>query len=132
RRVEYAGHVRRLRPLSANEDLRGELRQLGLIELSSDMWLKQPKRRSALEWLAAADRVLDAALPSRDIPGLLLLDPAKPVQYYRGRWTEPKNQTGRFVARRRQAYGADLWCYIQVTNGHPERLIDLPQQVSQW
>lgn len=132
RRIEYVGHVRRLSPSSATEDLCGELRQLGLLELSSDAWLKRPKTCTAAQTVAAINHTLDGVRPSRDIPGLLLLDPTKPVHYYRGRWTEPKTQTGRFVARRRQAYGADLWCYVQLTNGHPERMIDLPQRGSRW
>jgi hypothetical protein len=132
RRIQYLGHVRRLIPSSPTEDLRGELRQLGLLELSSDAWLKGPKSCTASQAVATSDRALDVVLPSRDIPGLLLLDPTKPVRYYRGRWSEPKTQTGRFVARRQQAYGADLWCYVHLTNGQPERMIDLPQRGSQW
>jgi hypothetical protein len=131
RRIQYLGHVRRLAP-SSREDLRSELRQLGLLELTSDAWLKGPKPGAASQLVAANDRALDGVAPSRDIPGLLLLDPTKPVRYYRGRWAEPKAQTGRFVARRQQAYGADLWCYVQVTNGQPERMIDLPQRGSRW
>lgn len=132
RRIQYLGHVRRLSPSSASEDLRAELRQLGLLELASDAWLKTPKSSTATQALTASDRALDVVQPSRDIPGLLLLDPTKPVRYYRGRWTEPKTQTGRFVARRQQAYGADLWCYVHLTNGQPERMIDLPQRGSPW
>jgi hypothetical protein len=131
RRIQYLGHVRRLSPLG-DEDLRSELRQLGLLELSSDAWIKGPKASTASQAVAASDRALDVVPPSRDIPGLLLLDPTKPVRYYRGRWAEPKAHTGRFVARRQQAYGADLWCYVQLTNGHPERMIDLPQRGSRW
>lgn len=132
RRIQYLGHVRRLNPSSGEEDLRSELRQLGLLELSSDAWLKGPKASTASRTVAASDRALDAVPPSRDIPGLLLLDPTKPVRYYRGRWAEPKAQTGRFVARRQQAYGADLWCYVQLTKGQPERMIDFPQRGSRW
>jgi hypothetical protein len=132
RRIQYLGHVRRLSPLSESEDLRAELRQLGLLELSTDAWLKGPKLCTAAQAVAASDRTLDAAQPSRDIPGLLLLDPTTPVRYYRGRWTEPKKQTGRFVARRQQAYGADLWCYVMLTNGQPERMRDFPHRGSRW
>lgn len=131
-RIEYLGHIRRLRPHNENEDLRSELCKLGLIELSSDAWLKGPKASTAPKTVAMRDSDLNAALPSRDIPGLLILDPSKPVRYYRGRWVEPKAQTGRFVARRQQAYGADLWCYVQLTNGQPERMLDLPQSGSRW
>ncbi|HKX46486.1 MAG TPA: hypothetical protein VJP77_07270 [Planctomycetota bacterium] len=131
RRIQYLGHVRRLTP-SRGEDLRSELRQLGLLELTSDAWLKGPGPNSAAQVVTAMDRALDGLAPSRDIPGLLLLDPTKPVRYYRGRWAEPKTQTGRFVARRQQAYGADLWCYVQLTNGRPERMIDLTDRGSRW
>jgi hypothetical protein len=131
RRIQYLGHVRRLSP-STGEDLRSELRQLGLLELTFDAWLKGPARETASQHVAARDLALNAVAPSRDIPGLLLLDAARPVQYYRGRWVDPKAQTGRYVARRRQAYGADLWCYVQVSNGQPERMIDLPQRGSRW
>lgn len=131
RRIEYLGHIRRLTS-SGTEDLRSELRQLGLLALTSDAWLKGPKPSAASQAVAGSDCALDVVAPSRDIPGLQLLDPTKPVVYYRGRWTEPKSQTGRFVARRPQAYGADLWCYVQLTNGRPERMLDLPQRGSRW
>jgi hypothetical protein len=131
RRIEHLAHTRRLRP-SPGEDLRGELRHLGLIERTFDAWLKAPPRVSASQHVLANDRALDAVPPSRDIPGLLLLDSTRPVRYYRGRWADPKAQTGRYVARRQQAYGADLWCYVQVTSGQPDRMLDLPQRGSRW
>ncbi|MCC6876761.1 MAG: hypothetical protein IT378_20830 [Sandaracinaceae bacterium] len=131
RRIEYLGHVRRLTPLGG-EDLRSELQQVGLLELTSEAWIKGPKASTASQAVAACDRALDVVAPSTDIPGLLLLDPTKAVRYYRGRWAEPTAQTGRFVARRQQAYGADLWCYVQLANGQPERMIDLPQRKSRW
>lgn len=131
RRIQYLGHVRRLSP-SEGEDLRRELRRLGLLELTSDAWSNRPRFTSAAQLVAASDRALQSVAPSRDIPGLLLLDPTLSVRYYRGRWADPKAQTGRFIARRPQAYGADLWCYVQVTNGQPERMIDLPQRGSRW
>jgi hypothetical protein len=132
RRIQYVGHVRRLSPSSENEDVPNELRQLGLHELSSDAWSKGPNTCSAADAVAKNDRALDVVPPSRDIPGLLLLDPTQPVHYYRGRWAEPRTQTGRFVARRQQAYGADLWCYVQLKNGQPERMIDFPHRGSRW
>ena len=78
------------------------------------------------------DRLLDSAAPSREIPGLLLLDSQRPVRYYRGRWVEPASQSGRFVARRSQMYGAPLWCYAQMHDGNPEKFIDLPLARSRW
>src|SRR6185295_17906791 len=95
-------------------------------------WLRAPSAESFAEHFSRLDRLLDLAEPSREIPGLSLLDPEQSVRYYRGRWAEPRSQSGRFVARRSQAYGADLWCYVQLREGHPERLIDFPTQGSQW
>lgn len=130
-RIQHLAHVRRLVPVSG-DDLRAELRQLGLIELTADGWLRRPTPTTAAQLLAMADRDLDRAAPSRDVPGLLLLDPARPVHYYRGRWSDPRALSGRYLARRKQAYGADLWCYVQVTEGAPERLVDLPRVGSRW
>jgi hypothetical protein len=130
-RVEYVSHLRRLRP-GPGEDLRSDLLQLGLIETSYSAWLRVPQPEPAAQHVARLGRLLAAAQPSRDVPGLSLLDPAQGVRYYRGRWVPPRAQSGRFVARRSQAYGADLWCYIELRDGHPERLIDLPVAGSRW
>jgi hypothetical protein len=130
-RIEYVTYVRRLSPLPT-EDLRSELLHLGLIELSNESWLKAPPGETAAQHVSRFDRLLDAAQPSRDIPGLSLLDPGRPVQYYRGRWVEPRSQSGRFVARRSQAYGADLWCFVELQGGHPERMIDFPVSMGRW
>lgn len=131
RRIEYVHHVRHLKPV-AGDDLRRELEQLGLIELRYDRWLNAPVAETAERHVSRLDALLDSAEASRDIPGLSLLDPERPVRYYRGRWVDPRSQTGRFVARRAQAYGAHLWCYAQVRDGNPERMIDLPVAASRW
>ena len=130
-RVEYVRYLRRLPP-AEGEDLTGELVQLGLIQLSYDRWLKRPRSRTAAQHLSELNRLLDAAQPSRDVPGLTLLDWNRPVRYYRGRWTEPRSHSGRFVARRSQAYGADLWSFVEVERGSPQRLVDFPSGGSRW
>jgi hypothetical protein len=130
-RIEYVHHVRHLKP-TADVDLRAELEQLGLIELRYDRWLNAPVGETAERHVSRLDALLDTTEPSREIPGLSLLDPERPVRYYRGRWVDPRSQTGRFVARRAQAYGAHLWCYVQVRDGNPERMIDLPVAASRW
>jgi hypothetical protein len=130
-RIEYLKHLRRLSP-APGENLRSDMVQLGLIELSYADWLRMPPVETPAQQVSRLDRLLDAVQPSRDIPGLLLLDPERSVRYYRGRWVEPRSKSGRFVARRSQAYGADLWCYVQLRNGNPERLIDFPIAGSRW
>ncbi len=130
-RIEYVNHLRRLSPVPG-EDLRAELIELGLIELPYADWLKAPAAEIPAQHVSRIDRLLDAAQPSRDVRGLVLLDPERSVRYYRGRWVEPRSQSGRFVARRSQAYGAQLWCYVQLRAGHPQRLIDFPIGGSRW
>lgn len=130
-RIEYTNHVRHLSPLPG-EDLRGDLVNLGLIDLPYEAWLKAPSVESSAEHVSRFEHLLDVAQPSRDVPGLSLLDSERSVHYYRGRWIEPCSQSGRFVGRRNQAYGSDLWCYVQLSNGHPERLIDFPIRGSRW
>lgn len=130
-RIEYISHVRRLVPL-VGEGLRAELIQLGLTELSYNIWLRQPPDEAPAKHISRLNQILDAAPPSADIPGLYLLDPTRRVTYYRGRWVQPTTQSGRFVGRRAQAYGADLWCYVEVYKGIPVRFVDLPLRNSFW
>lgn len=130
-RIKFKGHLRRLNP-DPGEDLSLELQQLGFTEISYQQWLRAPHGETPAQHLAHFDRLLDVAQPSGDVPGLLLLDWERPVRYYPGRWTSEGSHSGRFVARRSQAYGGDLWCYIEMSNGKPERLVDLPLADSRW
>ena len=130
-RIEYQSHLRRISPY-LGEDLGAELEQLGFSKLPSDQWLRVPQRETPAQHLARLDRLLDAAQPSGDVAGLSVLDSDRPVRYYVGRWTSASKLSGRFVARRSQAYGGDLWCYIELNDGRPERLVDLPLPDSRW
>jgi hypothetical protein len=125
KQIRYVNHVRRL-PGTAAGELAAELAQLGLVELSLEVWLRAPGAETAAQHLARLGGLLDAAAPSLEIPGLNLIDPTSSVRYYRGRWVQPRAQTGRFVGRRSQAYGADLWCYVEMDQGRPRKFLDLP------
>jgi len=124
KQIRYVNHVRRLPGTAA--DLPAQLSQLGLVELSFEVWLRAPGAETAAQQLTRLTGLLDAAVPSLEIPGLTLIDPTSSVSYYRGRWVQPRAQTGRFVGRRGQAYGADLWCYVEMDHGRPRRFLDLP------
>lgn len=127
-RVGYVNHSRRLPP--EIEDLRSRLSELGLIEISTTTWMKAPSTERPEAHLARLNKYLAAAPPSIEVPGLKLIDPEKPVRYYRRRWIEKVKGAGCYVGRRPQAYGADLWCYVQLENGNPTRFLDLPIQKS--
>ena len=130
-RIEYGGHLRRLRP-KLGEDLDAELEQLGFIEVPIDQWLRVPPQETPTQHLVHLDRLLDTAQPSGEVAGLSVLDWDRPVRFYRRRWTSAGSLSGRFVARRDQAYGGDLWCYVEMSDGSVERLVDLPLPNSQW
>lgn len=123
-RIDYLNHARRLVPESG-ENLRGDLKQLGLIELSMDVWRKEaPPPETSKEHVRRISSKLKPLIGL--IEGLRILNSAKPVTHYRRRWEEVKSQTGCFVARRPQAYGNDAWCYVEIMQGQTVRLLDFP------
>ena len=129
-RVEYANHVRML--AAGDNGVADELREFGYVELSLDTWTRAPRHKTACRYVEEFNNYLECTPRSGELPGLLILDPQRPVRYYRGRWTDPVKRTGRFVARRAQAYGADLWCYVELDCGSPTRFVDLPPQPGVW
>ena len=130
-RIEFAKHVRSLKP-KPNEELRAVLAQLGIGEVSYSRWLRSPGNEMPAVHVSSLDQLLETGPPSGGVPDLSILDPERPVRYYRGRWSDVSFQTGKFVARRRQAYGSDLWCYVELKNGEAERLLDFPLPESHW
>lgn len=131
RRIEYVNYLRRIEPENG-ENLRVELSQLGLIELHVNHWLKTPQPMPAEPYVYKFDIALENAGPPGQIQKLRILDGSKSQLYYRGRWVEPRFHTGRYVARRPQSYGADLWCYTEIERGELKRLVDLPIFETRW
>ena len=125
RRIECTGHIRRITPGPA-DDVPGELRRLGLREVSLADWTKSPPQEAASVYVNRFGARLAAATRAGEIPGLTILNPDTPVHFYRGRWITPGGLTGRFVGRRPQRYGAELWCYVELARGAPQRLVELP------
>lgn len=126
-RIEFRGYLRLIRRLNETEDLKALLAGEGLIELRSEHWLSAPRECSPEELLGQYIARLDAAGRTRGIDEMRVIDPLSDVTFYRDRWRALKpSDEGRFVARRPQAFGADLWCFAEVVDGDVERLIDLP------
>jgi hypothetical protein len=123
--VEYRSHTRRMRPGDAPEVAK-RLRAIGWVEIRRDLWLPAPSRETPEQMVARANAALAVSSTVGEVPGLVVLDPETPVTFYRGRWVEPTRKSGRYVARREQRYGADLWSYVKVSNGTVTHLVDLP------
>jgi len=129
--VQYEGYSRVLRP-RAGEDLVGELSELGLQRISQETWLKCPRAQPANDCLSNLERKLRSGSQSGTIPDLQILDAERPVAYYRSRWVSPKKHSGVFVARRPQQYGPLIWCFVELENGCPKKLLDFPLPKDRW
>lgn len=119
------GSQRFLQP-DDNSAAQQELEGYGYLSYPLDSWQERPSPRSAHDLLRQADRALDSTGRAGDIPELLVLDHGRTRNYYRGRWTQAKGLSGRYVARRPKRWGADLWSYVEIASGQPTKVIDLP------
>src|SRR6266850_4845347 len=124
-RIVYERHYRFVHS-NPSENLSQTLRELGLLELSERGWLRFPKEETAKDFRGRLERGLNTQGPSGEVPDLLILDSARDPSYYKGRWATPKRETGYFVARRPQAYGAPLWGFALLAEGVLQKFIDFP------
>lgn len=123
--VEREGHTRTLRLEPATADRR--LLSAGLQRIERERWVASPRTEDAVSLVERIRGRLDVSGASGDIEDLQVLDPATPVRYYRGRWRSPKpGDDGNFVARRPQAYGADLWCLVRIVDGASTKMVEFP------
>jgi hypothetical protein len=123
--IERDGESRiaRLDPAGADD----RLASAGLDRIERERWVSSPGSEPAEGFVKRLAGQLDVARPSGDIEGLQIIDPAAPVRYYRGRWRSPTSgDTGDFVARRPQEYGADLWCVVRMEGGAPIKMLEFP------
>lgn len=131
-RVRHEGFVRVLRP-EQDEEMVSALLDLGLQELSDQVWLKSPKPETPEVLLSGYQRQLELQPHSGEVREMLILDPTSSVRFYPKRWTSPStNHSGTFVARRPQEFGAPIWCLAQLNEGQVLKLIDLPPRRSRW
>ncbi len=128
-KIQHVGHARVLQ-LEEGEPLAEVLADEGLAELQPQQWLQSPRSSTPAELVAFYVDRLHALGQSGELQ-LRLIDPESNVRYYRGRWRELKStDNGYFVARRAQAWGADLWCFTHIVQGDVAAIIDLPLQSS--
>lgn len=123
--IEYEGHTRLLTLEPA--DYEKELRARGLQQVPKKRWIASPSVEAPADLIKQHRSRLNVAADAGELEGLQLLDPATKVRYYRGRWRTPAaTDTGDFLARRPQAYGADLWCLVRCEAGVPMRILEFP------
>lgn len=123
--VDREGHTQILRWDQSTAVER--LTQAGLQAIDRRRWVGSPSSEAPEALIARTMERLDAARHSGEIDDLLILDPQSEVTFYPKRWRAPRDgDTGDFIARRPQAYGADLWCVVRLDAGRPQKLVDLP------
>ena len=123
--IELEGHTRTVHLDSKMAAER--LGACGLQQIDRERWVARPRAEAPQSLIERVAERLASAGASGEVENLVILDSAMPVKYYRGRWRSPKKgDTGDFVARRPQAYGADLWCVVRIQDGAPKRLVELP------
>jgi hypothetical protein len=128
-RIRFERFMRIIDPIEG-ETLAPILRDLGLREMSLETWMNSPKIETAQNhWDKALTRLAQQPVCS-EISDLQLLDRISNRENYRDLWKRPQHQSGTFVARRPQAYGAPLWVLVELKNGLPIRFLDLPQKGS--
>jgi hypothetical protein len=129
--VVHEGVVRVFVP-EAPEDARAVLLDLGWLELPAGAWLKAPRPETAAQMRDFMLRKLEEQPPSGAITDLMILDASRDARYYSRRWVKPTDQTGHYVARRPQAFGAPLWGFMALANGAPTKFLDLPLKGTRW
>jgi hypothetical protein len=119
------GHTRviELDPAIASETFKAT----GLQRLDRQRWVASPSIEPAASLVRRTSERLEVSGGGGEIEGLQILDPIAPVRYYRGRWREPgPTDSGDFVARRPQAYGADLWSAVRLQDGVATKIFQFP------
>jgi hypothetical protein len=98
-----------------------------LHRLTRQQWARSPRQEAVAAVIEQARERLAAARAPGLVGGLTIIDSTKPVHYYRDRWREPAaTDDGIFIGRRPQAYGAAIWCVIDLASGVPQAVLDLP------
>ena len=111
---------------TGDDDLIARLAQLGLVRLSEEYWLNAPSDETAGSCISRFEHALERTAECADIPEIRVLDTARSVRYYHGRWSAAKHLSGRYIGRRPQSYGNDIWCFLEIEEGIVKRFLDLP------
>jgi hypothetical protein len=127
-RIIYRGFKRIIQP-NLNEQIEVILRDLGLIPLSEKAWLKLPKKTFPDKYLSDMLNRLPGEFTG-SIDDLEILNSDRAWNFYRQRWTKVKNETGFYVAKRAQQYGAPIWCLTELEQGIVKQFIDLPLSIN--
>ena len=130
-RVTRSGAIRFIQG-GSGEDLVEQLSTHGLIRMQEEAWLRSPKYCTPDQLIKRFENQLASQSTCGPITDLRILDHSTEVKYYRGRWCVPTSQTGTYLARRPQEFGAPQWCVAELFDGIPKRIVNLPPANYRW
>lgn len=123
--VQYRRELRVL-PTDDMDATRHQLLDAGCYEVSRAAWTRLPQAQTAKKFLNAAIRRLEEFGGQGQLAGLKVVGPATSSHNYASRWTVPDGKSGYFVGRRPQAFGSDLWVFVELQEGRSGNFLDLP------
>ena len=127
--VEYEAHTRFL--TLETDNAAASLAAAGLHRMTTEQWARVPREEPASALIERTTRLLSQHQMPGEIQGLEIIDPTTQVQYYIGRWRKlTSRDEGMLVGRRPQAYGAPVWCVLDVAAGIPRAVLDFPDDSS--
>lgn len=112
--------------LASGEDLPKTLLELGLRQINRQAWITAPPIETAFKHIEYFKDILERDGASANIPELSIYSPNNTYTTYHQGWRPLENQNGYYIARRPQAYGSPIWCFIEACQGRVNRIIDLP------
>ena len=130
-RLKQSRYTRVLEP-QQDEDLARVLRDIGLQQISESAWLKCPQKQSADAVIHSFEQQLKEYATTTEIEDLQILESSRPVMHYLRRWKPCTNEDGWFVARYSQEFGSPVWCLVELHDGNPVHLLNLPNEKSRW
>lgn len=123
--VQYRRELRVLRSDDIDA-VREQLLDAGYYEVSKAAWTKLPQVQTARKFLDAAIRRLQESGGQGELAGLKVIGSTNSSHNYASRWATPDGRSGHFVGRRPQAFGSDLWVFVELEEGRTIRFLDLP------
>lgn len=103
------------------------LKQLGLREISEAAWMTSVRAEPAQQYIERHRKRLVAQGVLGDMPGLVVLDHAQEASVsYRRRWRLAQRESGLYIGRAEQPYGAPLWYLCDLQDGAVKRSLLLP------
>ncbi len=117
--------------VSAADGLPQQLQRLGLREVNEAAWMTAVSKDQAQQFAERYKRRLTSMGVTGELPDLTILLPRSAAAHtYSARWQSAKDETGLFIGRVPQPYGAPLWYFCSLKDGAVLRSLLLPLKES--